>query len=251
LCSHIFYHIFLFHVYIPVIFLYLAALFNICNSLIHIPVQKINFNRVIVSVCCGSAQTEMHSSSRDFNICLDVDKRALYSALFSLKYLHEGKSNMIIQYHDMKDGFYDILHTIQTNTQLPILILFQHPSPTTEIRHRQALIKAALHCIMCLFIIDEVQSIHFVYDWNENSNTCWQKNELRLFLLKECYLSSAALLHSITFTDDINISYINTSMINHPVYGITKKRGWAQMKFGQERAFSVIKCPQHPLNSDR
>jgi hypothetical protein len=104
---------------------------------------------------------------------------------------------------------------------------------------------------MCLFIIDEVQSIHFVYDWNENSNTCWQKNELRLFLLKECYLSSAALLHSITFTDDINISYINTSMINHPVYGITKKRGWAQMKFGQERAFSVIKCPQHPLNSDR
>jgi hypothetical protein len=207
-------------------------------------VQKLKFQRVIVSVCCGYAQTEMHSSSSDLNLCLDVDKRSLYSALFSLKYLHEGKTNMIIQYHDMKDGFYDILHSIQKYTQLPILILFQHPSPTTEVRHRQALIKAALDCIMCLTNISVVQGIHFVYDWNEKAKkTCWQKNELRSLLLKECYLSSPAPPNAITFTYDRNISYINTTVINHPVYGISKRRGWAHMKYGQERAFSVKKSP--------
>jgi hypothetical protein len=185
----------------------------------------------------------MHSRSSDLNICLDVDKRSLYSALFSLKYLHEGKTNMIIQYHDMRKGFYDILHSIQEYTLLPILILFQHPSPTTEGRHRQALIDAALDCITCLINISVVQGIYFVYDWNEKAKkACWQKNELRNLLLKKCGLSSPAPPNAITFTRERNISYIKTTdIVDHPVYGISKRRGWAHMKSGQERAFSVIK----------
>jgi hypothetical protein len=97
---------------------------------------------------------------------------------------------------------------------------------------------------MCLTNISVVQGIHFVYDWNEKAKkTCWQKNELRSLLLKECYLSSPAPPNAITFTYDRNISYINTTVINHPVYGISKRRGWAHMKYGQERAFSVKKSP--------
>lgn len=245
--SHIYHKIFI-QYYLQ--HFYQANLLNISNFLSHLTVQKLKFQRVIVSICCGTAQTEMHSSSRDLNICLDVDKRALYVAVFSLKYLHKSKPNTIIQYHDMEHGLYNLLHSIQANTKLPILVLFQHPSPTTEIRHRQVLIKAAFECIKCLTILDWVRSIHFVYDWSEkDGKTSWKKNELRYLLIKECYLSSQALHDAITFTEDKNISYINTSMINHPVYGISKRRGWAQMKSGQERAFSVILSPEQTRNN--
>ncbi len=115
---------------------YQANLLNISNFLRQLTVQKLKFLKVVVSVCCGSAETEMHSSSTDLNLCLNVDKRALYAAVFALKYLHRSKSNMIIQYHNMNEGFYHLLHSIQTNTELPIVILFQHPSPRTEVRHR-------------------------------------------------------------------------------------------------------------------
>jgi enoyl reductase-like protein len=43
------------------------------------------FNRIVVSVCAGMAETELHSE--EMCICLDVDKWSFYSSHFALKFL--------------------------------------------------------------------------------------------------------------------------------------------------------------------
>jgi hypothetical protein len=222
-------------------FRYKANLLNVIRSHSINYYQK--FQRIVISVCSGSAQTEMHSSPSDLNVCLDVNKRLLYSAIFSLKYLYRRKSNMIIQHYNMKEGFHHLVSTIRSYTRLPIVILFQHPSPSTQVGLHEVMIKAALEC-MYLISINVVTSIHFVYDWTTVvGKTCWQKDELRDLLIKECYVSPS-LLTSLTLTKDRKISIGKTSIIIHPVYGVTKRYGWAQMKSGKERAFSVLKNPK-------
>ncbi len=231
----IFIHIFLSN------FRYKANLLNVIRS--HSINYYQNFERIVISVCSGSAQTEMHSSPSDLNLRLDVNKRSMYTAIFSLKYLYRRKSNMIIQHYNMKEGFHHLVSTIRSYTRLPIVILFQHPSPSTQVGLCEVMIKAALEC-MYLISINVVTSIHFVYDWTTIvGKTCWQKNELRHLLIKECYLSPS-LVTSLTLTKDRKISFGKTSIMIHPVYGVTKRYGWAQMKSGKERAFSVLKNPK-------
>ena len=90
-------------------------------------------------------------------------------------------------------------------------------------------------CEMCIRKI--VSSINFVYDWHPNRN-CWERNELKTLIMRQIYWSQLLELH---FTKDTSISIGNTSLVDHPIQGIVPRRGWALMKQGDKRSFSVYK----------
>ncbi len=62
---------------------------------------------IIVSVGCGRAEMEMHSS--DLHVCIDIDKRALFCAKFAESYLFRKKGNVIIQHNNINKGLSHIL----------------------------------------------------------------------------------------------------------------------------------------------
>jgi hypothetical protein len=88
-------------------------------------------NRMIVSVGCGRAEMEMHSCN--LYICLDIDKRALFCAKFSMRYLFRKKGNIILQHYNMNKGLSTILTQIQEKlTTVELIVLFQHPNPSEK-----------------------------------------------------------------------------------------------------------------------
>ncbi len=51
------------------------------------------YKRIVVWICAGRAETEL--LSEDLCICMDVDKQALFSSLFALRYMYRKKANII------------------------------------------------------------------------------------------------------------------------------------------------------------
>jgi hypothetical protein len=85
--------------------------------------------------------------------------------------------------------------------------------------------------------MDIVSSVRFAYDWHPN-RYCWNKNELKSFVIRESRLS---LLLALTFTDDIKFSIDDVFLVDHPIQGIASRRGWTSMKQGDERSCSIYK----------
>ena len=118
------------------------------------------FNRILVSVCAGMAETEMHSE--EMCICLDIDKRSFFSSHLALKFIRTKQcNNTIFHRHDMSVGLYAFLQAIRDSTALPLVILFQHPCPTKNLH------KLSMGSRDCFRALSKniVQSVHFVYDW--------------------------------------------------------------------------------------
>ncbi len=83
------------------IYQYSAGLLDIIQSYSDTHQNKF-YNKIIVSVGCGRAQMEMHSSN--LHICLNINKRTLFCTKFAMKYLFRKKSHLILQHYNMKEG---------------------------------------------------------------------------------------------------------------------------------------------------
>jgi hypothetical protein len=177
---------------------YSAELLDIIQSYSDKHQNKFN-NKIIVSVGCGSAQMEMHSSN--LHMSLNINKRALFCAKFAMKYLFRKKSNLILQHYNMKEGLAQLTTKIQI--QIPsvnLIALFQHPSPSIDPVVRDVLIGGTMEC-MSMCIMDIVSSFHFVYIRHSNRNI-WNINELESLIIQESSLSH---LLALTFRDNIKI----------------------------------------------
>jgi hypothetical protein len=86
-----------------------CRLIEIIESYVDQRIDKYN-KKIIVLVGSGRAQMEMHSNN--LYVCLDIDKRALYSVKFAMKYLFRKKSNIIVQHYNIKEGLSFLLHKI-------------------------------------------------------------------------------------------------------------------------------------------
>jgi hypothetical protein len=191
------------------------------------------YNKIIVSVGCGRAQMEMHSSN--LHICLNINKHALLCAKFVMKYLFRKKSNLILQHYNIKEGLIQLSTTIHTKIpSVDLVVIFQHPSLSIDPVVRDALIGRTMWC-MSMCMIDIVSNVHFIYDWHSNRN-CWNINELKSLVIQE---SNSSHLLALTYTEDIKISIDDTLLADHPIIGIASCRGGALMKKGHERSFSV------------
>ena len=192
--------------------------------------------RIVVSVCSGRSETEMQACSDDLCVCFDVDKRSLYASAISYKYLHPKKSNLLFHHHDMSSGLLNILHAIKIQTSLPIVVLFQHPSPTGDKLSRDAIAYASMDCMLAVTsrIVD---SVHYVYDHHDAaSKICWRGNTLQSLCTSKCKTETTNLL---CVGQIQTICGQEQDKFAHPVFGVIDRRGWALFKRGSERAFCV------------
>ena len=196
-----------------------------CNS------KKKN-DRVIVSIGSGRAETEMQSG--ELCVCLDKDKKSLYTCAFASKYLWKERSNIVFLRYDLKDGIFNLLSAIKGAVNLPVVVLFQHPSPSKANKNRVALKCTFRDCVLAKEQ-NIVESIHFVYDTkSETKGNCWKEKELFKVLKSMC---SEDKKHKLT--EPSVISEKGNAEVKHPLFGLTERRGWAQMKRGVEMSFSV------------
>ena len=84
--------------------------------------------RVVMSVCCSLSSIELKSSQ--FCVCLDRNKKSLHAGAVASQYLHIGKSKTVFFWHNMNHALMELTSSIHYSTQLPIVVLFQHPSPS-------------------------------------------------------------------------------------------------------------------------
>ncbi len=86
---------------------------------------------------------EMHNSN--LHIYLDINKRTLFCAKFSMKYLFRSKSNLILQHYNMKEGLAQLIMTIHTKMpSVHLIALFQHPSPSIDPLVRDVLMEGTI-----------------------------------------------------------------------------------------------------------
>ncbi len=192
------------------------------------------FNRIVVSVGAGVAETEMHSE--EMCICLDLDKQSFYSSHFTLKFLLSKKCNSIIFHrHDMSVGLHALLHVIWQRTALPLVILFQHPCTTKNLHKLSIASRDCFHA----FSETMVESVHYVYDWHSNPvKKCWDYDSLFRIITAQCPIP---ILVSIHFTSQKTISEIGADQVQHPVCGLVLRVGWAPLKNKIEVSFSVLR----------
>jgi hypothetical protein len=120
-----------------------------------------NTSRVVICVCTGKSETEMHSPSSDLCLCLDTDRRSLYASSFAYKYLLRNKAKMIFHHFNYGNGLLALIKSISSKVQLPISVLFQHPSPSPS--SGMDLSKAISDCIKALHL-ELITECIFVYD---------------------------------------------------------------------------------------
>ena len=139
-------------------------------------------SNIIISLGSGSGATEMTGDLPC--LCLDNDRRAIYSAIINLKGNLIGKKQFT--YHSVfdirnSDDLFIILNTIKT--KLPnhtLKILFQHPSPSTSLDDTYN------KCgIVCMKALNEkiILEVHFVYDTREGANCLNRKDIIDKFEL--------------------------------------------------------------------
>lgn len=142
-------------------------------------------SRIIVSIGSGRAETEMESG--ELCICLDRDKKSLYACAFAAKYLWKKSANVVFYWYDIKEGISLLLSAIGLASKLPVVVLFQHPSPSKETKNRTILQSTFEECIKAMEN-KVVESIHFVYDTtSETKGTCWKKMHY-LILSNQCVI---------------------------------------------------------------
>lgn len=189
-------------------------------------------HRVVLSLCCGRSETELQSS--DLCVCLDRCKKSLYAGALAREYLHRVKPMNVFFWHDMKVGVTNLISNIHAATDLPIVVLFQHPSPTKDTVSRSAISAASKECISAL-LTGYLASLYFVYDVNESKNA-WTTKELKRAAISRC---SSVDLEAIQVTDAVITSQLDDENAMHPVFGNVKRSGWAMLKRGVEMAFQI------------
>ena len=203
------------------------------------------YNRIVVSVCSGRAETESHSQPGDVCLCLDVDLTALFASKVAdyFKWKRQGKRNIISGYHNMKEGLRTLLHAIKSQTNLPVHVLFQHLAPSSDPtskagkKSRDVIASASKDCISALQE-KMVESVHYVYDYNSSSSkTTWKGDDLKRLATSKC---DPSVLGKLEVTNPVTICGIDEDQVNHPLFGVIPRCGWALLKKGGcEMAFSI------------
>ena len=209
------------------------------DKLVHIALNHTSvqvFKNIVVSVCSGQSETEMQSQM-NLCICLDTNKKSLFASKFIYKYSPQPKgSNVLLHYFDMSKGLLQLLNSLSSRCHLPIIVLFQHPSPSPEKTSRNAIATAYKDC-MHVLVSGYMEEIHYVFDYNPSKNT-WTGDKLQALTHSLCEKH----IIDITCTSHTQtISENGDETVRHPIFGVVNRRGWALMKKGHEMAFVISK----------
>ena len=174
--------------------------------------------------------------SSDLCLCLDKCKKSIYASAVAHHYLHLRKSKSIFYHHNMASGLHELVKSISVAVNLPIVILFQHPSPSKDKSSRSAIAAAAKSCIAGLIDLS-VDSVYFVHDCHPSATkNCWSSHELKSVALSKCANSDVAMVNA---TEPSMICAMNEDAVSHPVFGNVQRSGWAKTKKGVEMSFHI------------
>ena len=82
--------------------------------------------------------------------------------------------------------------------------------------------------------IGTIRDVTFLYDFSPNRNTWSQTGLVKLFMPK-------VEESKYKVTEEIMVSSID-SHVDHPLFGNTKRYGWAAMRNSNEYSFSIAYC---------
>lgn len=199
----------------------------------HRHLESRKYEKLVVSIGCGSCETELHAPENHLVVCIDINRRSLFAATYN--YSRSSRKNLIISHHNMQDGVYHVLESVCATYSVPVVVLFQHPSPARDGANRWALCSAGKDCISCL-LSGHVNEIHFVFDYVQGRN-CWTKASLEKAFTKQCMPDMIA---DILVSEPHVVSETGSKKVEHPVFGAIPRAGWADMKSGQEVSFCIM-----------
>lgn len=187
---------------------------------------------MIISLCCGVPITE--SQSKVLCLCLDKNKKSLSAGVLSKKNSPgpRGHSRTILAEFNYRQGTKKLLETLSKVTKKNLKVLLQHPSPSPAgIKDLSAACSDIMECLSTGI----VSSICFVYDFDPKpEKNCWTKEAL----LSLCEIDQLDV--SSCFVSDLKcISRKGDTQVNHPLFGMTERFGWARMKNSDEMTFSI------------
>ena len=185
------------------------------------------FERLVVSLGSGTCATEWHSN--EFCLCLEKDLKSVFSAVATFKGQTENKNSFTARYDYTSPLLADLLSGIKSELGIRIMILFQHPNPTMK----DSLEGASKACLEAL-VSHTVDSIVFVYDTKPGGN-CWTYDSLQSSFLGPKWKSDGRL----KISPNLIASEMGCMKVSHPVFGETKRLGWAFMKKGKENCFAI------------
>lgn len=193
-------------------------------------IRSAHFQRIVISVCAGIGETECQASAGDLVLCFDNSRRSLFSGKFMSRFFYpSSKRNVIFSVFDYSHDLLDFMKELHLKVpSIPKVLLFQHPSPSPEVKSRTALKTAILESSISLKL-GYVSSIHFVFDHNSTvGKNTWSYHQLSK-LVRESMEESQT---SFSISEENILSSQNDDYVNHPVFGEISKVGWALMKKG-------------------
>lgn len=202
-------------------------------------VKASNFNRIVLSLCGGRGETECQAKSDDLVVCLDTDRRSLFTGKFMARFITGSKKNVIFSKFDYSHGLFDFVRLVQLAANLPVILLFQHPSPSADEKSRQALQTAVYESAKSLQL-GYSSSIYFIFDCNSTvGKNTWSYLTLTKFVIQSIR-SLQSEYESFVISDEETLSSPSDTEVDHLIFGKIDKVGWAQKKSGgYEVGFSL------------
>ena len=163
----------------------------------------------------------------DLCLCMDKDKRSLFNASITACYFYKSK-NAIFHQRDMSDNLHMLVKKVSNILKIPVVILFQHPSPSSKV----SISLAGKSCLL-LLSNGHADKIVVVFDFNYGKN-CWTYHDLKHTLIGHNHIH-----RKMTVSHPVLICDIKSNKYSHPLFGTVVRTGWALMKKGDEVAFHI------------
>ena len=184
---------------------------------------------IIVSVGAGSGVTELASSI--VTLCLDINKRSIFTGLGQVKN-QLSRNTMVYALLDYSIHLEELITMLkERNPGKIIRFLLQHLNPSMDKSNRSSL-TLLFNCIKTLLKNGFINDVTFVYDSSAASNT-WSKADIHSLFISKGDESN------FNFTDEILVSSKCNNNVVHPLFGRTKRYGWASMRNYDEYSFSI------------
>ena len=206
---------------------------NIIKAIKHI-ISLQNDKTLIVSMCCGTASSELNSTTPSAILCLDTNRRLLFAARMSLLQF-EHPSSMFMSFFDYTSDIETLFSRLKIETGASkIRILYQHPTPS--------LVTTNLFSLSCCksvsaLIAMHIDSIHFVFDHYPERNS-WTPASLKTAFSKQLIPLS---LNRIAISKTETLCFFNGEKVHHPLFGKIIRYGWAKMKNGEELSIKITR----------
>lgn len=183
-----------------------------------------------MSIGCGNCDMEIQSSS--LSICLDINKRSLFCANLRIKV--EKKNNVLLRYFNWKHDLLDLFYHLSSH-KLPIInVLFQHPSPNDSLDYRESLAEAGMNCLLSLKL-GRINNLYIIFD-NIPGKHCWTSDSMEYWFTKYWCEDKIVTVNKISAALD--------NIVNHPLFGITNRKGWSLYKTKSDIYCMQIELPK-------